>query len=48
MCISAIPFFFYDLTRETHDKCVREIAEREAAAKAAAGDLPTESEATVQ
>ena len=31
LIISTLPFIFYDLTRETHDKCVREIAEREAA-----------------
>ena len=48
LIIATIPFFFYDLTRETHDKCVKEIAEREAAAKAAAGEVPAESEAAAK
>ena len=30
LVIATIPFLFYDLTREKHDKCVAEIAEREA------------------
>ncbi|MCR5042121.1 MAG: MFS transporter [Clostridia bacterium] len=34
--LSTIPFIWYDFTREKHDRCVREIAEREAAAKAVA------------
>ena len=32
LILSTLPFIFYDLTRATHDKCVQEIAEREAAA----------------
>ena len=30
LVIATIPFFWYDLTKEKHDKCVAEIAEREA------------------
>ncbi|MBR7060764.1 MAG: MFS transporter, partial [Eubacterium sp.] len=33
LILSTLPFFFYDLTAEMHDKCVAEIAEREAAMK---------------
>lgn len=47
LILATVPFIFYDLTRETHDKCVIEIAEREAAAAASAGEA-TESEATAQ
>lgn len=33
LILSTVPFIWYDLTRETHDKCVREIAERRAKAE---------------
>ena len=33
LILCTIPFIFYDLTREMHDKCVAEIAAREAALK---------------
>ena len=31
LVLCTIPFIWYDLTREMHDKCVREIEEREKA-----------------
>ena len=46
LILATLPFIGYDLTREMHDKCVKEIAEREAAA-AAQGEL-TESEVAAQ
>ena len=46
LVLATLPFIGYDLTREMHDKCVKEIAEREAAA-AAQGEL-TESEVAAQ
>ena len=36
LIVSTIPFIWYDLTRDMHDRYVREIAEREAAAAPAA------------
>lgn len=33
LILSTLPFLFYDLTAEMHDKCVAEIAEREAKLK---------------
>ena len=32
LIVSTVPFIWYDLTREKHDRCVAEIAERETAA----------------
>ncbi len=39
LTLCTIPFFWYDLTREKHEKCVAEIAAREAAA---AGEVTAE------
>ena len=45
LILATLPFIGYDLTREMHDKCVKEIAEREA--KAAGAGL-MESEVAAQ
>lgn len=47
LVLCTIPFIWYDLTREMHDKCVAEIAEREKAnnpgeIEADAGEIPEE------
>ncbi len=47
LILATLPFIGYDLTREMHDKCVKEIAEREAAEAAARGEV-TESEVAAQ
>ena len=47
LILSTIPFIWYDLTREKHDKCVKEIEEREQAAVPVPDDA-AESEVTAQ
>ena len=42
LTLCTIPFIWYDLTREMHDKCVAEIAEREQARIDAQGETPEE------
>ncbi|MBQ6268011.1 MAG: MFS transporter [Clostridia bacterium] len=42
LTLCTIPFIWYDLTREMHDKCVKEIAEREQARIDAQGETPEE------
>lgn len=43
LVLSTIPFIWYDLTREMHDKCVEEIAEREKANKQNSENKETEA-----
>ena len=48
LILSTLPFIFYDLTRAKHDKCVAEIAAREAQDAPGIPEPETDTEVTAE